>query len=212
MTSENVKLKISLIKLGILTDDIVRLWEATPSEYISGKMVLAESRSIIRTDIKKALRLAKKAKTEFSKEAIIAVKYNQIKDKIAEGDSNLRNMNVEYKRYLANGDYDNASSCLSKMIDYEPRTKKDDYILEIASSGGNSTTVSVKNNTSHIVSVESISASSNGNKVNPDRIPPFSLGSGRTAEFTLPCSSLGLCVIVNLRDSDGSREISVRGE
>ena len=212
MKSEGMKLKFSLMKLDILMDDIVRIYETTPSEYVSGKKILAEARCLVRTNIKKSLRLAKKAKSEFDKEAVLAVRYNRMKDKIDETDGNLSTMNADYKRCLTNGDFAMATEFLEKMIAYVPRYSKDDYQLEIASTGDSSTTLSIKNNTNHMVSVESITVSSNGNPVETDCKTPFALRSNATIEFSVPCGGMGLAVIVNVRDSDGNRELSVRGE
>ncbi len=115
MTSLNVKL--DLIRLDMAVKDIHHLWSEVPSDYTYPKSLLAQSRAYVRSDVKKALGYADKARKAFQKEAILATMYNGIADQIEHAGENARVQRNHYLRYISEGDYKAAEDCLEKVSD-----------------------------------------------------------------------------------------------
>lgn len=113
MTTINVKM--DLIRMDMVVKDILRIYEGVPSPYLFPKAELAKSRALVRTDVKKALKIARKALTIFQEESVIATRYNAIKDSILLSGETLRIQNNDYLKLVSQGDYDEAGKVLDDL-------------------------------------------------------------------------------------------------
>ncbi len=114
MTSLNVKL--DLIRLDMAVKDIHHLWSEVPSDYTYPKSLLAQSRAYVRSDVKKALYYADKARKSFQKESILATRYNGIADQVEHAGENARTQKNHYLKFVSEGDYKAAEECLEKVV------------------------------------------------------------------------------------------------
>ncbi len=121
MTSINVKL--DLIRLDMAVKDIHHLWSEVPSDYTYPKSLLAQSRAYVRSDMKKALYYADKARKSFQKESVLATRYNGIADQVEHAGENARVQRNHYLRYVSEGDYKSAEECLEKVVNAVGRSE-----------------------------------------------------------------------------------------
>lgn len=111
-------IRIRLMKIDILTEDIHRIVSEVPSSYEIPKKYLSEARSCIRVDSNKALKLIKKAHKEIREESVVATGYNRIKERLRfSDDKTISKHESKYHEFIAKGDYKAAQKLVKKMTD-----------------------------------------------------------------------------------------------
>ena len=113
MTKINVKM--DLIRMDMVVKDILRIYEEVPSSYLYPKSELANARALIRSDVKKSLKVAQRARKVFQEESVLASRYNSVRDSIAASGESMRTLNNEYLKQVSLGKYDDASKTLDEI-------------------------------------------------------------------------------------------------
>jgi len=211
MKGTNVSDKTHLIKMDIIVQDIYRIWKETPSDYIYGKSILSKSRGLTRSNLKKACSLADKARKYFREEADLAVRFNMIEGKMDRRNGNVVATISEYHRCLSVGEMKEAESCLDKLMRMTSSVERSKVLLEKISGSDGSTVLSIRNDKASMVTVESVSAYSNGEKVKVEPSPPFPVYSNSSKDITIRSGPSSLSVKVRVRESSGVSELEFKG-
>lgn len=175
MTSLNIKM--DLIRLDMAVKDIHRIWSEVPSDYTFPKSLLAQSRAYVRSDVKKALHYADRARKLFQQESILATRYNSISDRVENSGEDARVQRNHYLKYLSDGDYKNAEECLDKVVS---RVGKSEGIgthvtVELSSSDDNGCVLSFTNTGEYTVMVTSLSVTKGSERINTSPKATFSI-------------------------------------
>ena len=165
MASLNVKM--DLIRLDMAVKDIHHLWSEVPSDYTYPKSLLAQSRAFVRSDVRKALSFADKARKSFQKESILATQYNSVSDKIENAGENARIHRNRYLRFLSEGDYKSAEECLEKLMKSVGKSEEigTHVSVELRSSDENGCTLSFFNSGEYTVMVSRLVVTKGSEKV-----------------------------------------------
>ncbi len=176
MTS--ISVKTDLIKLDMVVKDIHHLWSEIPSPYTHPKAILAESRAVLRSDVKKSLKLAEKARKLFQRESVVATRYNQISLGIQESGESAKRHNIQYMQLLSQGDYQGAEKILDTLVREVSTTGVESGLLtaRIVSSGDSVCTVSFANGGDYSLSVTEMSATAASGKVSTEPRNTFTIG------------------------------------
>ena len=109
-------LRITLIRMDMLMDDIHRIWSTVPSSYVVPKRRLGEARSVLVSDSKRACRLISKARREIIEESKAAQEYNRFRNIIPQIDDPIvRDLDRRYNGSLEKGDYKTARNIAIKL-------------------------------------------------------------------------------------------------
>ena len=185
MTSINVKM--DLIKMDMVVKDIGRLWSEIPSKYTYPKGLLAESRAVFRTDVKKALRIAIKARKVFQEESVLATKYNSISEKIPACGDHARFRNTEYLSALVKGDYVTAQAIFDELVGIAERSCQNvtNLTAELVSSDENGCIIQFSNSGDSPISVMSMSVTSGSEKLKTEPRNTFSVQANSVRKLTV---------------------------
>lgn len=111
-------IRIRLMKIDVLTEDIHRIVSEVPSSYEIPKKYLSEARSCIRVDPSKALKLIKKAHKGIREESVVATGYNRIRERVRFSDDKaISKYESKYLEFIAKGNYKAAQKLVKKMTD-----------------------------------------------------------------------------------------------
>ena len=197
-----------VINIDMETRDIHRIWLNVQSEYVIGKRLLSEARSLLYHDQKKTLKLLKKAHKEFIRESSVATEYNAIRERIRfSNDGSIIKLNDKYRHELSSGNYDAAKKIVRKLSE---KTVGLEHPLSIARSdcGEGVTSLRVSNTSDRIIVVVLIRGSNNGEPVLFDH-SSFSLQPFE--EMIVSCSNLNdehpLDLVLEYRDGIDERSI-----
>ena len=165
MTSLNVKM--NLIKLDMVVKDIHHLWSEVPSGYVYPKSILAQSRAYVRSDVKKALFYADKARKAFQSESILATRYNAISDEIDGAGENARVQRNQYLRFTAEGEYGLAGNCMERMTELVRKSERigTHISVELRSSDTDGCIVTFTNSGEYTVMVSRLTVTKGSEKV-----------------------------------------------
>ena len=199
-----------VIDIDIETRDIHRIWSQVQSDYIIGRRILSEARSLLYKDQKKTLKLLKRAHREFIRESSVATEYNSIRERIRFLDgSSTSKLDKKYHEELASGNYDAARKIVRKLSE---RTIGLEHPLSIARSDTKDGSISLRfnNKSDRMIVVILIRGTNNGKAVVFDH-PSFSLQP--FGEMVVTCSELvsdhPLDIVVEYRDKNDERSIPV---
>ncbi|WP_400249731.1 hypothetical protein [Methanomethylophilus alvi] len=96
--------------------DIYRIWKSVDSEYILGRRKLADARSLLYSNTKKAYKLMCKARKDVVEESKAAQEYNCYCDIISQiEDRKVSELNQKYLDQLRNGDFKKARDTAVKI-------------------------------------------------------------------------------------------------
>ncbi len=110
--------RLDLKEADASTEDIKRIIDAIPSGYETGKKYLSGAYVVLRTEPKKARKLIRKAHEEIKKESAVAVEYNRVREGIRlSDDPHLGEIEEDYRRLLAQGNYRGAQKQVSKIVE-----------------------------------------------------------------------------------------------
>ena len=108
--------KITVMKMALTMEDIVRIFRSVESEYTVARRRLAEAHSILYKDPKKAYRLILKANAEMIEESRAAQEYNRFRRIIPQvTDAELSKLDSKYKQAIEKGDYKAAREAAVQM-------------------------------------------------------------------------------------------------
>lgn len=189
MTDVNVKM--DLIKLDMVVKDIYHLWSEVPSSYVFPKAVLAESRSVLRSNVGKSLKLAQKSHKLFQTESAVATRYNLIADDIPKAGEVARHQNALYQQYIAEGKYDQASESVERLISIVSKSDCiDPHIsVELISSDGNGCMLLFTNSGDGSISVMNMTVTSGSEKVKTDPRNTFTIPAKASRKVTVSSPS-----------------------
>ncbi len=185
MTSINVKM--DLIKMDMVVKDIRRMWSEIPSKYTYPKGLLAESRAVFRTDVKKALRIAIRARKAFQEESVLATMYNSVSEKIPACGDHARFRNTEYLGALVMGDYVAAKEILDELVSISERSCRNVTNLSagFVSSDENGCVIQFSNSGDSPISVMSMSVTSGSEKLKTEPRNTFSIQANSVRKVTV---------------------------
>ena len=208
MTSLNIKM--NLIRLDMAVKDIHHLWSQVPSDYTYPKSILAQSRACVRSDVKKALGYADKARKLFQKESVLATRYNAISDKVEHAGENARVLRNHYLRYISDGDYKNAEETLDKVTEMVGRSEGigTHVSVELVSSDDNGCVISFNNTGEYTVMVTSLNVTSGSERVRTDPKATFSVQPKSVRKVTVQ-SPPGITVSAEYTERGENRSIHI---
>lgn len=108
--------RMDLIKADTVTADICRICKDTPSQYVRGRAMVAKAGILTRSDLKKAVRILRKARREFQREAEVAGAYNRVRERVRiSGDPALERLEGRYTDLICRGEYGKAAKDVRRM-------------------------------------------------------------------------------------------------
>ena len=209
MTSLNVKM--DLIRLDMAVKDIHRIWSEVPSDYTYPKSLLAQSRALVRSDVKKALNYADKARKLFQKESVLATRYNSIADKVENSGENARVQRNHYLKYVSDGDYKNAEETLDKVISMVGKSEGigTHVTLELISSDENGCVLSFNNTGEYTVMVTTLNVTKGSERVKTNPKATFSVQPKSVRKVTVSSSPPGITVSAEYTEHGENRSIHI---
>ncbi len=209
MTSLNVKM--DLIRLDMAVKDIHRLWSGSPSDYTHPKSYLAQSRAYVRSDVKKALYYADKARKAFQKESVLASRYNAVADMVEYSGEDARVQRNHYLKYVSEGDYRSAEEALEKVVRAVGRSEGigTHVSVEVLSSDDSGCVVSIRNVSDYTLMVTGLSVTHGSEAVRTDPKATFSVQPKSTRKIAV---SAPLPVSVHIEYTEHGENRSLQTE
>ena len=208
----SISVKMDLIKLDMVIKDIHHIWSEIPSQYIYPKSILAESRSVFRSNVKKALTIAEKARKQFQKESVIATKYNLISEQIPSSGETAKRLNSEYKVSIAEGDYQKSEEILESLIPQVSKSADKGSFLsvELSSSDDAGCVLICRNDSDYMISVASLCVTKGSEKLQTDPKNTFTVQgkSSRMVKVSAP-APVHVSLIYSERGENKSIDLEV---
>ncbi len=105
-----------ILKMDALSEDILRLMKAAPSEYTVAKRLLSDCRAHLMSDQKRACKLMMKALDLVKEESQVAAGYNSIRDRIPlSDDPSASKLDERYHVQIREGDFKGAKKTVSRL-------------------------------------------------------------------------------------------------
>lgn len=188
MTSINVKL--NLIRLDMVIKDIHRIWSEVPSSYLYPKSLLAQSRAYVRSDVKKSLSLAGKARKLFQRESILATRYNLVADTIEISGDVARSERNNYLKCIIDGDYVGADASLNRISEQVSRSRGigAHVSARLTSSDDGGCVFVLDNNGPYTIMVTSLIVTKGSDRVKTVPQATFSIQPNSVREILVPAS------------------------
>ena len=208
MTSLNIKM--NLIRLDMAVKDIHHLWSEVPSDYTYPKSILAQSRAYVRSDVKKALGYADKARKLFQKESVLATRYNTISDKVEHAGENARVLRNHYLKYISDGDYKSAEDALDKVVALVGKSEGigTHITVELISSDDNGCVIAFNNIGEYTVMVTSLNVTKGSERIKTEPRGTFSVQPKSIRKITVP-STPNIVVSAEYTERGENRSIHV---
>ena len=186
-----ISVKMDLIKLDMVVKDIHHIWSEIPSRYIIPKSTLAEARSVFRSNVKKALAVAEKARRQFQKESVIATRYNLIAEQVPEAGETAKRLNNDYNVSISAGEYDKAEGILDSLIPLVSKSldKESMISMELLSSDDEGCILMVRNGGDYPVSVSAFSVTKGSEKVRTEPRNTFTVQGKSSRKITVSASA-----------------------
>ena len=184
--------KMVAMKMDIVTENIVRICSRTDSPYENGRRMLAESRSVLRTNPKRSLRLMKYAEKEIIRESLAAQEYNRNKKTIPQlNDRSIAKLDEEYHDLLRKGRYDKARRIAIQISNSDSILNCGQPIgMKMASYNDDAIIVSITNSSTHDINVRRFISNLNGKAVQPDTGYPFVVRRNSSIDVGIPIKDI----------------------
>lgn len=203
MIGARFAVRSAVIRMDVVSEDIVRIHDSIPSEYSEAKRLLAEAYPLLKTEPKKALKLIDRAHAEIKEESVVAAEYNRVRERVRfSDDDRLDSIELKYHRLLAQGEYKAARKLVSKLIEGTRGLEHPISLSAVDSDGG---TIRIENSSNRSVVVILIRSDSNVT-FNPSsfEIQPF---ESRIVSCT-DSKGCDLDVTVEYHDAGADRSLS----
>lgn len=189
--------KITVMKMAIAMDDVIRIWKSVESSYKIAKRRLAEARSLLYSDTKKAYKLVVKARSEIIEESKAAQEYNRYRRVIPQiSDDEVSKLDKKYNEALERGDYRGARSIAVKLSECQAIVGSGHSVsVRMESCTGGKLCYVMENESTQDIDIKRFTVNHNGSPLVSDALYPFTIRHNSPMRIRFDCTDDTVTVI-----------------